>query len=149
MYPYGYYLCFSSPTLILPSAELEKLKARIDWEGDLDEPDENFVAHVNTATRDLCEGLEIGYPEKLTNMRAEWSVSVLIRSGRFDRNRPVLTDEEIIALAQAIDGGSPIYLGKISSPRFGRAGNNSAWTWNRCCAATRAGREPYLDSSTK
>jgi hypothetical protein len=118
MYPYGYYLCFSSPTLSLPTAELERLKARIEWEDDFDEPDENFVAHVNAAAQDICESLEIGYPEKLTNIRAQWSVAVSIRSGRFDRNRPILADEEIIALAQAVDGGSPIYLGKTSSPRF-------------------------------
>jgi hypothetical protein len=118
MFPYGYYLCFSSPTLNLPSADLEQLKARIEWEDDLDEPDDNFVAYVNMATRDLCESLEIGYPEKLTNLHAKWSVSVLVRSGRFDRNQSVVTDEEIIALAQNVDGSSPIYLGKISSPRF-------------------------------
>jgi hypothetical protein len=118
VYPYAHYLCFSSPIPSLASVDLGKLKARIEWEDDLDEPDENFVAYVNKAILGSYEGVEIGYPEKLTTMLGEWSISVSIRSGRVDRNRSVLEDDEIIALAQAIDGGSQIYLGKITSPRF-------------------------------
>ena len=115
IFPYGHYLCFSSPTLSLSKGQLEQLKARINWEEGLDEPDENFVCQMQTG---LCDSFEIGYPEKLTNIRSNWFISVSTRSGRLDRKSSVLTDEEIIMLAQAVETGSSIYLGSICSPRF-------------------------------
>jgi hypothetical protein len=115
MFPYGHYLCFSPPTLTLSKQELKMLKTRNHWDNGLDEPDENFVSWMRTG---LSDSFEIGYPEKLTNLRADWSVSVSTRSGRLDRRHSVLADEEIIRLAQAVGGGSSIYVGKTSSPRF-------------------------------
>lgn len=119
IYPFGHYLCFSSPARNLSASEFEQLKKRVEWEDGLNEPDENFVAYITGAMFDFCDTLETGYSEKLTNLRAEWSVTVSIRHGRLAQEEAILTDEEIIALAQACDGGSPIYIGKTSSPRFG------------------------------
>jgi hypothetical protein len=118
VFPFGNYLCFSSPSRNLPPVELEQLKGRIAWDDGLDEPDENFIANINACRLNMCEDFESGYPEKLTNLRTGWSVSVSVRSGRLGHKEAVLTDEEIIALAQGVDGGSSIYLGKTSSPRF-------------------------------
>jgi Endonuclease NucS len=118
IFSHGLYLCFSSPLRNLPSNEVEALKSRLEWEDGLNEPDENFLVAINAAMFDCCDTLETGYPEKLTNIRENWSVSVAIRSGRLAQESSVFADHEIIALAQAIDGGSPIYLGRTSSPRF-------------------------------
>lgn len=119
VYPYCHYLCFSSPALSLTVAAFERCKAHIDWEEGLDEPDGNFAAYINNSMGKFCDTLEIGYPEKLTNIRAGgWAISVSARFGRLGQVNAVLTNEEIIALAQSVDGGSPIYLHKITSPRF-------------------------------
>jgi hypothetical protein len=119
IYPYGHYLCFSSPAHTLAAAEFERCKARIDWEEDLEQPDENFVANINKTMVNFCDDSELGYPEKLTNIRASgWTVHVSLRLGRMGQEDAVLTDKEIIALAQALDGNSPIYLHKVTSPRF-------------------------------
>ncbi len=115
VFPHGYYLCFSSPILHLSSTELDKLKAQFEWDEGLDEPDENFVCQMEVG---LCDSFEIGYPEKLTNLRAQWSVSVIKRLGRLDREQSLLTDDEILSLAQAVHGGGSIYMIKTSSPRF-------------------------------
>jgi hypothetical protein len=123
VYAHANYLCFASPLPDLTGAEAERLKARIEWDDNLNEPDENFIVHINTAMLDFYDSLEIGYPEKLTAIRADWSTSVSARAGRLSRDQSVLTDEEIIAMAQAVEGGSHFYLGKISSPRF-----EASWT---------------------
>ncbi|HEV2380844.1 MAG TPA: endonuclease NucS domain-containing protein [Terriglobia bacterium] len=121
--PHANYVIFSSPLENLGTKEAAELKARIDWEDGLDLPEENFLAYINN--NELGDSVETGYPEKLTNLRKEWSVSVSVRHGRFGRIESVLADEEIVQLAQAIEGGSPIYLHKTTSPRF-------ASTWAQC-----------------
>lgn len=117
-FPYALYVCFSSPFRHLPPSEAESLKTRIEWEEELDEPDENFMVAANARMVDFYDDFEIGYPEKLTKILTEWSVLLSVRSGRFAEGKSTLTDEELIKLAQAVDGGSPIYFAKTSSPRF-------------------------------
>jgi hypothetical protein len=119
---HGLYLAFASPLSSLPTNEVERLKANVEWDDELDQPDENFLVSVNRLFIDY-HTFEIGYPEKLTNIRNDWGMEISIREGRFAIGHSLLTGEELLMLAQAVEGGSPIYLYKLSSPKFDAAWN--------------------------
>jgi hypothetical protein len=118
IFPHAAYFCFSSPIPGLSADDASRLKARIEWDEELDEPDENFLVAINEDTRTNSDSFEIGYPEKLSTIATEWSVSIAIRAGRLAKGRSILSDEELIELAKFVHGGSPVYLQKITTPRF-------------------------------
>lgn len=112
------WFCFSSPFRTMSKPEIAKLKQSIEWDDDLDEPEENFLCALNQDSDAYCDTLEIGYPEKLTNLETSWKISVLAREGRLSSNVSLLTDAEIIRLAKKVEGGSHVYVGKICSPHL-------------------------------
>ncbi|MGO8927743.1 MAG: endonuclease NucS domain-containing protein [Limisphaerales bacterium] len=112
------WFCFSSPFRMMSKPEIAKLKNSIEWDDDLDEPEENFLCALNQDSEAYCDTLEIGYPEKLTNLERSWKISVLVREGRLSSNASLLTDEEIMRLAKKVEGGSQVYFGKICSPHL-------------------------------
>lgn len=118
VYGFAIYLFFASPIVGLPPAELEKIKQRIEWDETLNELDENFLVAINE-NEAIWDDFEIGYPEKLTTILREWSVSSHIRFGRLESANSLLSDQEVMRLAQAVGGGSPVYLCKLCSPRLG------------------------------
>lgn len=118
VFPHALYLCFSSPFRTLSKAEIARLKCKVEWDDELDEPEENFLCAVNADSESLCDTFEIGYPEKLTNLERTWCISVLVREGRLNQSVSLLTDEELVRLAKRVEGGSHYYYGKISSPRL-------------------------------
>lgn len=124
VFPYSLYLCFSSPLPCLTATKQEEIKKRIRWDNDLDEPDENFLVAINESMSHNWDDFEIGYPEKFVSICQEWSVSVSVRSGRLDPKQSVLSDKEVLELAQAIKGGNCFYIATISSPRFSAAWSN-------------------------
>ncbi len=117
-FPFGLYVVFSSPIPSLDSAAVKEIKEELDWEPELDSPDENFLISINRLFVSVADDIEIGFPEKLTNIRRDWRTSVAVRAGRLGKPASPLSDGELLSLAQAIEGGSSIYLHKISSPRF-------------------------------
>jgi hypothetical protein len=121
-YPFGIYLVFASPVRTLSAAEVGRLHQALDWDDELDAPDEHFLVAINRAFRSGPDSFEIGFPEKLTNIRRDWRISKCLRKGRLASPPSPLSDEELLSLAQAVDGGSPIYLHKLTSPKF-----NAAW----------------------
>lgn len=121
IYRHAIYLAFVSPLSYVRGPALAELQKRIEWEDDLDLPDENFVCAVNKAFVGNWDDFEIGYPEKLATLRADWDVSIGIREGRLKQDGSLLTDSDLLGLALAVEGGSPIYLAKLSSPRFSAA----------------------------
>jgi Endonuclease NucS len=121
IYPHGIYLFFSSPLSNTNKAVLRRIKRRIAWDNDLDEPDDNFLCAIEQNRTCNADTFEIGYPEKLTTLLLDWSVSIAKRCGRLSQSS--LTDAELIALAQAVSGGSDYYFGKTTSPRFKAAWN--------------------------
>lgn len=118
IYPHAVYFCFCSPMTGRGPKAVEEMKAKIEWDDELDDPDENFACAIERARDIATDALEIGYPEKLVNMNSEWGITVATREGRFSSPPSLLTDLEIIRAAKAIEGGSPYYLSKIVSPRF-------------------------------
>src|SRR5205823_8082473 len=102
---------------------VDKLKAQIEWEDGLDLPDENFLAAINRSACPAVGDFEIGYPEKLSGIVREWSVAVSTRRGRLATGASLLSDDDVIRLCQATSGGSPVYLSKVTSPRF-----KAAWS---------------------
>jgi hypothetical protein len=121
IYPYGIYLAFISPVTYLGTDDLAAAQRQINWEDGLDLPDENFVCAVNEAFVGNCESFEIGYPEKLVTISADWDVKVAIRGGRLEKNQSLLNDDEVLKMAKSVEGGSPVYFSKLSSPRFAAA----------------------------
>ena len=122
VYPFAVYFCFSSPLDSRDSKRVSEIKRAIYWDDKLDDPDENFPCAIEAIRECQTEDIEIGYPEKLSVMVREWSLNVAARQGRFDVQSSVLTDSEIIKQAMAVEGGSPYYLSKVTSPKF-----KSAW----------------------
>lgn len=121
VYPHGIYLAFVSPLTYLRTDDLANAQRQVNWEDGLDLPDENFVCAVNEAFVGNWESFEIGYPEKLVTISADWDVKVAVRGGRLDGNQSLLTDDEILTMAKSVEGGSPIYFSKLSSPKFAAA----------------------------
>jgi Endonuclease NucS len=115
IYKYGIYLVF------VPPSDMSKTKGRIKWEDSLDLPEENFACAINEVFVQHWDSYEIGYPEKLVTISSDWDVKVSVRGGRLGTDRSLWSDAEILRMAKAIEGGSPVYLGKLSSPRFGAA----------------------------
>jgi hypothetical protein len=117
-YPSGLYFVFASPMHLLSAGEISKLKRSMRWDDELDLPEENFLASINERFLGAFDDFEIGYPEKLTNIRQDWRIEIPIREGRLNRSSSPLTDEDILCLAQAVGGGGSTYLRKVTSPRF-------------------------------
>lgn len=109
IYPYGTYVMFSSPFNVLDVDKCEVLKLRLDWNDELDSPDENFlVAYCRDF--DGHDTMEIGAPEKLRVIKETWAINVAVRAGRFKTNQKLLTDNEVLQLTMQTDGGSSHYL---------------------------------------
>jgi hypothetical protein len=117
VFRYGIYFAFVSPLSYRSPRELIDVQRQMAWENDLDQPDENFVCAVNEQFTGN-DTFEIGYPEKLVTISADWNVVVKVRGGRLNSNVSLLSDEDIIKMAKTIEGGSTIYLAKLSSPQF-------------------------------
>lgn len=117
IYPHCIYVTFSSPFYLANEERQAKIKQQLNWEEELDEPDENFlIAYCNMFSSH--DTMEIGYPDKLRVMTDSWSVNVSCRSGRFKSNERLVSDEQIVQLAMQTGGGSPHYLNCITSPKF-------------------------------
>jgi hypothetical protein len=117
-YRFGLYFFFASSLQILSAEEASEIKQSMEWDDGLDHPEENFLAAINERLLGTFDEFEIGYPEKLTNIRRDWRIAILVREGRLDRSSSPLTDEDILRLAQAIAGGGSAYFCKITSPKF-------------------------------
>lgn len=115
---YALWFCFSSPFRTMSKPEIAKLKQRIEWDDDLDEPEENFLCALNQDSEAFCDTFEIGYPEKLVNLETSWKFSVLVREGRLSSAASIITDAEILHLAKKVEGGSHVYFGKICTPHL-------------------------------
>ena len=87
----------------------------------------NFLVAVNERFIGISDDFEMGYPEKLTNIRTSWSVNIVRREGRLSKPRSLYRDEELLGLSQAVEGGSPIYIYRIVSPKH-------APSWARMCS---------------
>jgi hypothetical protein len=118
IYPYAHYLCFSSPLLNLTRGAAEQLKKRIDWQDELDDPDDNFLTQVNSEMIGHYDDIDARFPEKLVNISENWSMAVSIREGRLSSEKSVLKDKDLISMGKAIEGGSDQYFFKTSSPKF-------------------------------
>ena len=117
-FPVCLYIVISSPLLNMSPAEAQALKQRIAWDDSLDEPDENFLVAISGAMVDAVRDTEVGCPEKLSTLTSSWSVSVSKRAGRLEPRRSILSDDEVLRLATATEGGGDVYLAKLTSPRF-------------------------------
>ncbi len=61
-------------------------------------------------------GAEIGYPEKLSEVRSVYSLSHIVRSGRLLRARDTLPDDELLLEAEGhVDGRSPQFTHKVNT----------------------------------
>jgi hypothetical protein len=125
-FPFGLYLVFSSPLRNGDPREIEKIKASIEWDDTLEQLEENFLVAINKRVIGIPDDFEIGYPEKLTNIRVGWSIKVLRREGRLAKPPSLYKDEDLLALAQAVEGGSPIYICRMVSPKHRPS-------WTRTC----------------
>lgn len=117
IYPYGTYVMFSSPFNALNAEKCEELKLRLNWDDDLDSPDENFLIAF-CRDFDGHDTMEIGTPEKLRVIEETWDINIKVRAGRFGANQKLLTDNEVLQLTMQTDGGSPHYLNCLVSPKF-------------------------------
>lgn len=117
IYPYGIYIVFSSPLLTSNEEQCQKIKDSIDWDDELDLPDENFLVAMPIHNIPYTTA-EIGYPEKLRKMAESWSFATALRSGRFKESADILTEEDIIKGAMHLEGGATYYLSKLTSPQF-------------------------------
>lgn len=117
MYPFGTYIVFSSPLLMLDDEQAERLKNKINWDNELDQLDENFLVAMprNKIPRGSAE---VGYPEKLRSISENWRLNVKLRHGRFKSNERILSDEDLLSGAMLNEGGATYYLSKLSSPQF-------------------------------
>ena len=120
-FPFALYFLFPFPLLNANLEESERLKAQVVWDDTLDQPDENFLSAVTSSVVGLFDDFEMGYPEKLTTILTEWKVAELLGYGRLARNHSLLNEADILRLAQAVEGGSPIYISKLCSPKHSAA----------------------------
>jgi hypothetical protein len=120
-FPFSLYFLFSSPLLSASIAEVKLFKAQIEWDDELDQPDENFLIAVMKSFVGNSDDFEMGYPEKLTTILLEWEIVELSRHGRLAEGHSLLLNEDIMSLAQAVEGGSPIYIHKLCSPKLSAA----------------------------
>jgi len=118
IYRYALYLSFVSPLPSMTEDRRREIQRRANWDNDLEFPEENFLCALDDAFVGHSDSFEIGYPEKLVGMRSDWKIRFGRRAGRLHPNVSLLTDEEVLDLAQAVKGGSHLFLAKISSPRF-------------------------------
>ena len=114
------YLVFASPLTGLTPENAASVRESLNWDSELDSPEENFLVALIQKWRGHADSVEIGFPEKLTNLRATWHAIVSYRAGRFAKPESPLDDSDLLALAQSIRGGSGVYLCRVLSPRFGR-----------------------------
>src|SRR5690606_24532009 len=117
IYPFGLYLAFASPLNDLSPQDAASLRRRLPWDDELDSPDENFLVALNAIWKG-GDAFEIGYPEKLTNIRKDWAARVTWRAGRLALPSSPLSDNDLMERAQEVRGGSGVYLYRVTSPRF-------------------------------
>jgi hypothetical protein len=120
-FPFSLYFLFTSPLLNATPAELKKIKAQVEWDDTLDQPDENFLVAVMNSFVGSSDDFEMGYPEKLTTILQDWTIAEVSRHGRLAANHSLLSDADVMSLAQALEGGSPIYICKLCSPKLSAA----------------------------
>ena len=119
IYPYGVYIVFSSPLDGLNSKEATKIKRSIAWDGELDEPDENFLIALLNSLESVGDTSEVGSPERLSALAAQqWRVTVVHRNGRYAANALLLSDAVLIAEAKKTQGGAAHYIECTASPRY-------------------------------
>ncbi|MGF6283245.1 endonuclease NucS domain-containing protein [Pseudomonas silensiensis] len=118
IYPFGIYFGFSSPISDPENEESKRIMQILQWDEYLDDPDENFLC----ALMDHISGndtAEIGYPEKLKLMdESGWSISVALRSGRYQNNIELLPDDQLVSEFTKTEGGANYYLQSTSSPKY-------------------------------
>lgn len=122
IHPYSIYIVFSSPLLTANKSEEHKIKDRINWDDELDNPDENFLSAIPYSMFPY-DSVEIGYPQKLRVMSYDWKLNIAVRNGRFSDNQKLMSNEDLIRNAMFTEGGSSSYLIKMTSPQF-----NSQWS---------------------
>lgn len=94
------------------------VKTQVEWDDTLDQPDENFLVAVMRSFAGQSDDFEISYPEKLATILTDWKIVEHSRHGRLAATHSLLTDADILCLAQAVEGGSPVYLYKLCSPKL-------------------------------
>ncbi|MCG9770346.1 endonuclease NucS [Pseudoalteromonas piscicida] len=117
IYPHAIYIVFSSPFHSLSKEEISDFKIRISWDDELDFEDENFICALPNVGI-YQDSTEIGNPEKLGFMMEEWIIEVIFRSGRVEKNKSIVSDNQLIEMALFTEGGSSYYLAKVTSPKF-------------------------------
>lgn len=98
---------------ILPIGSLED-GDHPDW------PLEEAIITALNGSEDLQrDDTENGYPEKLAgDMNKGWIVSSIVRSGSLFPDTQVMSDEEVLAICQGIEGGNTVLFTSISSPQY-------------------------------
>ena len=118
IYPFGAYLCFSSPLAEISEAALQETRPDLEWETGLDEPDENFFVNLSRYIGHDYDEFSVAYPEKLAGLKdMDWTMKVLRRAGRLNAQSSLTSDDEMLALAAAIEGGANDYLQVFLPPR--------------------------------
>lgn len=118
IYPCGLYICMSSPLDNLNLEQQELLKLEFEWDPELDPLEQNFFAALHEPKDREYDNFEIGYPEKLSGLSSSWTLLMSERHGRLSGENSLLTDDDLIKLAMAVEGGSSVYYGKTGSPKF-------------------------------
>lgn len=117
IYPFALYLFFSSPLSGATGDDTQKMRAQMEWVEGLDQPDENFLVAIGDQFGSIADTSEIGYPEKLATILRDWSVTEFSRHGRCAANPELLTNDDLLLLAQATQGGSPLFLNTLCTPK--------------------------------
>lgn len=118
IYPRAAYLCFVSPLEGADSTQQKAIKRSIKWE-ELDQPDANFICALEARRTFKIDDFENGYPEKLSSAEmGGWRLGVAKRGGRLKYGTSVISDDDVLKMAKASEGGSEYYFGGASSPRF-------------------------------
>ena len=118
IYPWASYLCFVSPLEGVDPAQADAIKSAFDWE-EVDQPDENFLCALEASRTFKVDDFEMGFPEKLSSAESiGWRLVVARRGGRLKVGSSVISDDDVLKLAKASEGGSEYYFGGVSSPRF-------------------------------
>ena len=123
VYPHAVYLCFRSPLQAGNHSAAQRLVDEGRWEEGLDHPEENFLCAIESPVECQQDDYEIGYPEKLSRIAAEWDLSIANRFGCFNQGGSIFSNEELLKQAKASEGGSNLYFTRISSPQF-----RASWT---------------------
>ena len=120
IYPYGLYVVISAFN------ESQKIEQASNLEIDSCEfnPDESpfyieetLLGRLNELVK-LNDSCEIGYPEKFTDIRENWSITKIHRSGKLKKNEKIIHDNELLQQIAGFKGQNAFYYQGFSTPRY-------------------------------